>query len=207
MTGWVVVELPSIVDVVESIGSSGAVMVVSGAAGPAVVTEPDVDPSVVIGAVEALWLAPEPVGKVVEGTAATPSGADHVGGAPGDVGIDELAPTLRAEAEVLVSSRAMLGGEFDTEGSGCAAVLGAAVVVGLVRTGERVPVGAESGTGSVSRASTASDDSGGAVEPMVVLVSLVGPSVLTVEIPSTDAGTPLPPVPKLISCSRTSMAW
>ena len=96
MTGWVVVELPSIVDVVESIGSSGSVM---GAAGPAVVTEPDVDPSVVIGAVEALWL-PEPAGKVVEGTAAMPSGADHVGGAHRQHGVqqpqaDRCDPTCR----------------------------------------------------------------------------------------------------------------
>lgn len=118
VVGGAVVVMGAEVEVVESIGSSGSVIVVF--CGGWVVTEPDVDAAVVTGAEP---LDAELLGAVVVGaelSRASPSLPAHVGGAPGEAGMLDIPDPTGAEVEVL--SRTMLGGELESDGSGSAAV-------------------------------------------------------------------------------------
>lgn len=206
--GAVVLVMGAEMDVVESTGSSGSVMVVFW--GGWVVTEPDVDAAVVTGLEDALPLDAESLGTVVTGaelSSELPSLPSHVGGAPGEVGMLEMSDPAGTKVEALsrteveVLSRTTLGGELESDGSGSSSAVGAVEGAGLGEAGGCVPVGAFSGGASSTAGS--SKDSRSATSLSEVVVG--SGSVATVVNPPTVANDPRPAGPNSI-WSRTSIA-
>lgn len=204
-----VVVTGTVVEVVGSgsTGSRGSRTVVEGTAGPAVVTDPDVEPSVDGGWSDRSGLA---TGDVVLGAVEAPGvvGPEyvgiHVGEVPGDDGICSDDPEVSLESTVSVDGRSALGGSELTDGGG-SSVSGGAVGGGVgAVAGVCVPVGADETTGSSSVESvTIAVDSitgsgsvsiSAAVDRWVVTPPTSGPSSV-----ESEAGPTL--------TSRASMAW
>lgn len=198
----------SVVDVVESAGSSGSLTVVGGMAGPAVVTDPEVEPSVDGGT-----LVLGVFGEVVLGTGELWSTAGsvgwpgtQVGEVPGEDGICTEDPGVSVDEDGAVEGRSALGGFELTDGGGSSSSTGGAVdgagFTGVA--GAWVPVGADAAT--VDRSPVAPVWS---VSPCPMLGSGVVSTIsVVVRWDVTPPTSGLPSFPAGLTLTlRASIAW